>query len=435
MDIKDLEEQLRKSEASGNTKEVIDILEKIQSLMKEELDKTNNSVERRVLNKGHKLYDIKLYENKIKIETDNNKRFYLRGKLIKALKEYKNYAIPSEVNILRDKLDKQLAIQKEESKNIRVSNKDKIKLKDRVGLNIKEISNTIKLFLSKHDVINKFKNTCKSTLIGGGITLGIESIITLLLGATLSPSLIISSLPIMGYIGISSLVRNILTKTSYQKYEYKNSKEYQELIKNVPIEYKEEYEKIKSLLEEKKDASNLSITSINNKLVELYNKIITTTKVEELRDVFKVEKYNLLQENKKIYEEVIDKHLKDKARLSDKEYQTIKKEQAKNDIALFESENAIKEAGKDALKKSKIDIITLLVARLVVSSLIPGYALTSIKDLLIPLGFMLSNNLIGMIKYNKKLVNTKYDNKKVNINNKEKFEELAKVNNLKTVTI
>ena len=435
MDIKELEKQLNKAEEENNYSEVVRLIEEIRSLMKEEMEKTTLDNNRKLLDKGYKLYTIKLYENKIKLETKKNKIFYLRGKLIQSLKDYKKVATKGEQNILRYKLENELKLHKELSKDIRVTNKDKIKISERLGLKIKEISSTISIFLSKHDVINKLKNTLKSTAFGGAFTLAIEAVLTLVSGGVLSPALLVSSLPIMGYIGISSLIRNIITKTPYQKYSYKNSEEYQNLFKNVENDYKEEYEEIRRLISEKENAKNLDIVKINKRIIELYDKVRNDTKVEELKEAFKLEKYNLLKENKSIYEEVIDKHLKDKIRLSKEEYQTIVKDNMKNDIAIFESENAIKEAGKEAVKKSGIDVVTLFIARLVASAAIPGFAVKSVADLLIPLGFMLSNNLIGIIKYKNKIRPTKYDNKKVKLNNKEKFESLAKSEKLATATL
>jgi hypothetical protein len=435
MDIKELEKQLNKAEEENNYSEVVRLIEEIRSLMKEEIDKTTLDNDRKLLDKGYKLYTIKLYENKIKLETEKNKIFYLRGKLIQSLKDYKKVATKGEQNILRYKLENELKLHKELSKDIRVTNKDKIKISERLGLKIKEISSTISIFLSKHDVINKLKNTLKSTAFGGVFTLAIEAVLTLVSGGVLSPALLVSSLPIMGYIGISSLIRNIITKTPYQKYSYKNSEEYQNLFKNVENDYKEEYEEIRRLISEKENAKNLDIVKINKRIIELYDKVRNDTKVEELKEAFKLEKYNLLKENKSIYEEVIDKHLKDKVRLSKEEYQAIVKDNMKNDIAIFESENAIKEAGKEAVKKSGIDVVTLFIARLVASAAIPGFAVKSVADLLIPLGFMLSNNLIGIIKYKNKIRPTKYNNKKVKLNNKEKFESLAKSEKLATATL
>ncbi len=429
MDINVLQKQLQLIDKNDNINEIIENIENVRKSIIKEIAKTDNENERILLDKCFKLYTIKLYENKIKVASNVEREFYYRGKLIKILKEYEKTALNNEKNIVRNKIDGEILKHKELSKEIRMSKKDSIKINESLGLMISEISDTIELFLSKHDLINKFKETCKSTLFGGAFTIGIEALVTLIMGSGISSALLINSLPIIGFIGISNLVRNLFNKSSYQKYIYKNSKEYQDLIKKIPDDFKEEYEVIRNLIKEKENADIYNKTSINKQLTELYDKIINSTKVDELKKALKIEKQNVLLENKKLYEDMIEKHIKDQAILSKKQYQEIVREKLKNDIIIFENENSIKEASTEAVKKSGLDVVCLVVSRIIAGALIPGYAFTSIKDLLIPLGFLLSNNLIGIINYKDKLVNSKYNNKKVIINNKEKFEELAKVNN------
>ncbi len=428
-DNKELLAKLELNEAKGNYEEVINDLENIRVSLRNEMNKCSDDKLRLILDKTYKLYTIRLYDNKIKTAKTKENEFYFRGKLIKLLKDYKNTATKDEINFIRAKLDKELVNHKELSKSIRLSKKDSIKLSDKIGLKIQEISNTIQVFLSKHDVINKIKNSFKSTIFGGSFTIGMEAVVSLLIGGGLSSTFLIGALPILGYIGISSLVKNIFTKSSYQKFTFKNSDEYIDSVKNIPVDFKEEFISLNKLLEEKNNADNYEKTKINQKLINLYDEVINKTKVDELKKTFKLEKHNLLLENKKVYENMIDKHIKNQSILSKKLYQEIVKNNLKNDISIFESENSIKEATSIFAKKSGLDIVTLVISRIIASAVIPGYALTSIKDLLIPLGFMISNNLIEIINYKDKLINSKYNNKKVKINDLEKFEKIAKVNN------
>ena len=324
-----------------------------------------------------------------------NIELYLRGHLLKELKEYIKIALPSEVNVIRLKLDKETQIHKEKCKDIRISKEEKIPIAKKLGLKIKEISDSIHLFLSKHDVINKAKRVLSSTIIGGGMIIGIEALLSVLLGS-----------------GVT-----------YEEYQYKNSKEYLELIKKFPEEYKESYEEIIKLVKEKQTSNNK--LSINNRLIEIYDNIKNTTKVEEMAKLFKSEKHNLLLENKELYEDRIDKYLNDKLVLTKQEFQQLMKAKLRNDAAIFESENALKEAVKVAGKNTIFDAGVLVVARTIANFIIPGYKFTSIADLLVPLGYMAANNLIGIIKYNGKIKSTKYAGKKVTVSNKEKLMELA----------
>ena len=423
MNIQDLNIKLKELESNNKYEDCIIVLDKINNLIKEELTKEEDKDKRRILEKGLKINQIKILENKLNLNPSKNMELYYRGHLIKELKEYKKMALSSEINGVRLRIDEETKKHKEVCKNIRVNKEEKIPISKKLGLKIKEISDTIHLFLSKHDIINKAKKVLKSTIMGGGVALGLEAVMTYIMTGALSPATLIASLPVIGYIGISSIVRNMITKTNYQKFEYKASDEYKELIAKFPIEHKEEYDEIKKLLEEKQSSNNPIL--INNKLIEIYDKRKNNTNLEEYAKAFKLEKHNLLLENKELYENQIDAYLNDKVRLSKKEYQTLMKAKLKNDIAIFESDNALKEAVKVAEKNTVMDTAVLVAARTIANFIIPGYKFTSISDLLVPLAYMAINNVLGIITYNGKIKETKYNNKKVKVNNKEKLMELA----------
>jgi len=426
MNINELDTKLKEAINNNNYDEIIKTLEEMNRLIKKSMEKETDKEKLRLLEKSYKINSIRMLDAELKKEHTKNEELTIRGRLIKELKEYKKIAHPQEILSLRDRIDKEVEKHREVCKKIKVSKKAKIKIKESLGLKIQEISDTIKIFLSKHDIINKFKKVGSSTLIGGAFSVGMEAILTVLLGGAITPGIIVSSLPIMAYLGISSIVRNIITKTDYQKYQYKLSDEYKELIKKIPETYKEELSTIENLLKNKENASKDEKLNINKELIKVIDKIKNTTKVEEVSKYFKIEKHNLLLENKSIYESIIDNYLNDNIKLSKSDYQKYTKGNLKNEIALFESENAIKEATKHAAKGLTIDLSTLAIARALANFVIPGYKITSVVDVLTPLLFVVSNNLLDIIKYNGKIKTTKYNGMKVKVNNKEKLAELAK---------
>ena len=423
MEILELEKRLKELEAEKNYEDANIVLEKINKIIETSLYQEIDDNKRKTLERTKKINEIKLLQNKLSLNPPKNMELYYRGHLLKELKEYLKIALPSEVNAIRMKLDKEIEIHRENCKSIRINKEEKIPITKKLGLKIKEISDSIHLFLSKHDVINKAKRVLSSTIIGGAMATGINALITVLLGGGLSAATLISTLPVMAYMGISAIVRNIITKTPYEVYQYKNSEEYLKLIKEFAGEYKEDFQKIVNLVKEK-ETSNDKI-AINNQLIEIYDNIKNNSKVEEMSKLFKVEKHNLLLENKELYEDKIDKYLDDRIKLTKQEYQALMKAKLKNDVAIFESENAIKEAVKVAGKNTAIDAGVIVIARTICNFIIPGYKFTSLSDLLVPLGYMAMNNLIGIIKYNGKIKETKYADKKVVVNNKEKLMELA----------
>ena len=423
MEILELEKRLKELEAEKNYEDANIVLEKINKIIETSLYQEIDDNKRKTLERTKKINEIKLLQNKLSLNPPKNMELYYRGHLLKELKEYLKIALPSEVNAIRMKLDKETEIHRDNCKSIRINKEEKIPITKKLGLKIKEISDSIHLFLSKHDVINKAKRVLSSTIIGGAMATGINALITVLLGGGLSAATLISTLPVMAYMGISAIVRNIITKTPYEVYQYKNSEEYLKLIKEFAGEYKEDFQKIVNLVKEK-ETSNDKI-AINNQLIEIYDNIKNNSKVEEMSKLFKVEKHNLLLENKELYEDKIDKYLDDRIKLTKQEYQALMKAKLKNDVAIFESENAIKEAVKVAGKNTAIDAGVIVIARTICNFIIPGYKFTSLSDLLVPLGYMAMNNLIGIIKYNGKIKETKYAGKKVVVNNKEKLMELA----------
>ena len=426
MIIEELEKQLQDSIDNNNHEETIRLLEEKNRLLKERREVEKDPENIRKMDKSCKINSIRILETKLKTNIDKNEELVIRGRLIKELKEYKKLALPQEINSIRYRIDEELKKHKEVCKNIRVNKEKKIPITKKLGMKIKELSDCIHLFLSKHDVINKAKKVLSSTVIGGAFSIGINVVIRLLLGGGFTPASIIASLPVVAYIGISSIVRNIITKTDYQKYSYKQSDEYKELIKNIPTEYKDQLNEISRLVGEKNNATQSEKAEINKRLVELYDEIKDTTKVEEVEKYFKLEKHNLLLENKQIYESTIDSYLNESIKMPKKDYRKLVKDNLKNDIAIFESENALKEATKNAAKNLGIDLSTLLIARTIANFAIPGYKISSIKDLLVPVAYMVTNNLLGIIKYNGKIRSTKYNNKTVKINNVEKLKALAK---------
>ena len=125
----------------------------------------------------------------------------------------------------------------------------------------------------------------------------------------------------------------------------------------------------------------------------------------------------------------IEKYINNQKVISVEEYQKLNKYNLKNSVKLFESENAIKEGTKESLKKLGLNSSVLIVARVIASAFIPGYQINDVYSILYSLGILTVNDLIGIINYNGKLVNSKYKDKKINMNDVKKFKDLS--NNLR----
>ena len=430
MTIEELRIKIRELTLAGNYEDAIKFLNEEIELLKNEIEKDNSEYYKKEL----KAAIINKLGCEIKLETDRNKQFYLRGHLIKELKEFLKDTSGIEQNYIRFLLETELAKHKEMSKNIRVSKENKIPLKEKVGNLINEIKCAIEVFLSKHDVIKKIKNTTIQTLQGSALSIGISTILSLITGNPLTLETIASELPVCAYIGLSSLIKNIIVKTPYQKYSYKQSDEYKELISNTQEEFKEEFDAIRNLLESRKSARTpLEYVEINNKLAEYFDKIRDKTKVEELKEAYKLEKHNLLLENKEVLEEEIEKCANGKKIIPEEEYRKLNKYKLANELKIFESENAIKEGTKNALKQIGINVPALLAARVIASAIIPGYQITDVQSILEPLSILVANDLLGIVKYNGKIKNTKYKGKKIKFNDNKDLEVEQELNSSRLV--
>lgn len=412
-----MNEKINLLEQSGEFKEALKEIEKELSRLREEYNNAP-SIELEIKIKAA---DINRIACNLKIDENKDNQLFLRGKLIQKLKEYLKYTKGEETNYIKYLIEQELIKHKNLCKEIRTNKEDKITIDKSLGLKIQEISDAIRIFLSKHDVLNKIKNVGNSVVTGGAISIAIQSILSIISGQALTIPMLISELPVCAYIGISSIIRNMVTKTSYQEYAYKHSDKYIELINKSKEEFKPYFESVASLIQEKQDKKNISeIVEINNQIIAKYDQARNNSKVEELSDALKLEKHNLLLENKKIMEDEIEKYVNNKKTISVTEYQTLNKYYLQNNINLFESENAIKEGAKEGIKNLGMNAAILLAARVIASAIVPGYKINDINSLLYALGIVSINDLIGIINYNGKLTNTKYNGQKIMFNNQEK---------------
>lgn len=421
-----MNETIYRFEKDGNFKEALIQIEQELSRLREEY---NNSPSEE-LNKKIKSTDINRIACKLKLEEDKNNQLFLRGRLINKLQDYLKLTEKEEKNYIKYLIEQELIKHKEVCKNIRTSKENKIDLKESLGLKIKEIDCAIRIFLSKHDVLNKIKNAGIQTISGSAFSIAIQTIISILSGTGIGIPLLLSELPVCAYIGISNIIKNMVTKTSYEKYAYKQSNEYLELVEKSRKEFEEDFKLIGNLIKNKQTKTSVSdIVLINNKIIEIYDKVKDNSKIEELSKQVKLEKHNLLLENKYIMDKEIEKYINNQKVISIEEYQKLNKYNIKNNVKLFESENAIKEGAKESLKKLGLNSSVLIVARVIASAFIPGYQINDVYSILYSLGILTVNDLIGIINYNGKLVNSKYKDKKINMNDVKKFKDLS--NNLR----
>ena len=358
----------------------------------------------------------------------------LRGKLIKLLKETIATTKDNSVKTaLRLELKNELEKHKEHIK--KMDGTKTYSLPKRVGLKVKEIATTIKLFMNKKDLINKAKavvtNTAISSVVVGGITVGLN----FLTGGTISLAALASLVPTISYIGLSNALRQTITDTPYTslvKLDEHKEEVYEDAQKfgNDYILNNKEF--LELLLAKSKEKDNKQLIDINEKLITKYKEMIKFAPNEKIKQALTIELINVMQELKSGLEKVKKDYIKDKEQMSAMDFAKMEKRYLQLCVDLYQEENFIPAATKKAFKNIKVSTATMYTARLVLSAFFPSLAFDSLTDVVTPFMITVLNNMTNMdnFKDKVKLVNTKYTDLLIKINKPELFKELSNNRNL-----
>ena len=353
----------------------------------------------------------------------------LRGKLIRNLQETIKQTNNNSLKMaLKLELKNELEKHKEHIKKMK--NNKTYSLPKRVGLKVKEIASTIKLFMEKNDVINKAKavisNTTASSIVVGGITLGLSA----LTGAPISLSLLASLLPTVSYIGLSNILRQAITDTPYTSL-LKIDDNKDEIFAKAK-EFGEKYilnnkEFLELLLQKSKEKDNNNLININEKLITKYREIITNAPNDKIKQSLSLELINVMHDLKDCLEKKKDNYIKDKDKMTAGEFARVEKRYLQLCADIYKEENFIPDALKNALKNIKVSAATMYTARIFLSAFFPSLAFDSIGDFFTPFIITVINNMTNMSEFKNKvkMVNSKYTDLLIKMNNPELFKELA----------
>ena len=390
---------------------------------KEELSKQLNLI------KEHA--KVSILELKVESTADKKELIRLQGLLIKAYKKLEGLEVDNNsIYAVRHKRVELLEKQRDTMKDYRRT-ADNIGIGEKTSLRIREIANTVKAFLEKKDVILKLKNILKDVTVSGitsaALISGMGVAIQLATGLpTIAPSLA-SVLPIVAYTALTSTMRNISTQTGFQQYEYFQSEEYKEYLKQFQEENKEKLNELNSLLKEKEGCvTNEEKIQINEALIKKLDEICSVIKVQGLRDAYQLQALGFYRENKEYCKEIVNEYLNEESNDVEryKKYNSMLK---KINLQIFARENSIKEALKSAGKGVVKNTAIIALAKAIVTAVVPSssIAIHGINSFIIPVAMAITNGLVEIPTYNGKL---KYketsDNVKIDTKETEKLEEL-----------
>ena len=417
------------------------IKEEINQLLQDEnetsyqriIDLVNQSTEQDKYKKIKNQAEIKLLEIEISKldETDKKNIIHLTGKLIKLYKKQMSLeAIEQAKLAARYKVLELQKRQKELTKDYKNSNKE-LPISEKVALTVQDIANTIKVFVNEKDLLTKVKNVGIETLRGTIETTAFMAIISLISplfgGVGFSMSMLAKALPVASYVGLTSVIRNTLSKTQFQQFQYYQSDEYKEYMKQFKEENKTVLAEFNSLLKEKSscETTDEKIT-INESLISKLDEIASKVKDDGLRRTYKLQAYGFLRENKERCQTEIDKYLDELS--NDKEkYKKYQAKMAKINIESFKRGNSLGEAIKQAGKEAGLSLSVTIIAKAIMTLIEPGgsYSIKGIQSFIVPLFLALTNGVSSAISYSNKL---KYmeteEEKEIKAKDKDKFDKL-----------
>lgn len=417
--IKEEINQLLQDESETSYQRIIELIS--QSTEQDKYKKVKNQAE------------IKLLEIEIgKLdETDKKNIIHLTGKLIKLYKKQTSLEATEQAKLAaRYKVLELQKRQKELTREYKNSNKD-LPISEKVALTVQDIANTIKVFVNEKDLLTKVKNIGVETLRGTVETTAFMAIIALISplfgGVGFSMSMLAKALPVASYVGLTSIIRNTLSKTQFQQFQHYQSEEYKEYMKQFKEENKTVLAEFNSLLKEKSscETTDEKIT-INESLISKLDEIASKVKDDGLRRTYKLQAYGFLRENKKLCQEEIDKYLDELS--NDKEkYKKYQEKMAKINIESFKRGNSLGEAIKQAGKEAGLSLSVTIIAKAIMTLIEPGgsYSIKGIQSFVIPLFLALTNGVSSAISYSNKL---KYmeteEEKEIKVKDKNKFDKL-----------
>ena len=419
--IKEEIKELVKEENEESFKRIIELID--QSEEKEKYKSLRNKIEIKLLESNRSNLD----------ENDKKNLIHLTGKLIKLYRKQMSLEVTDE-NKLKARY-RMLELQREQKEATKVykNSATDINVSEKVALTVKDIANTISVFVNEKDLLTKVKNFVKETTIGSIETTAFMAIIALISpifgGVGFTLSLLAKALPVASYVGLTSIIRNCLTKTQFQEFQYYQSEEFKEYSDKFKEENKDILEEFNSLLLEKDSCKNISEKiSLNNKLIIKLDEISALVKDEGLRRTYQIQAYGFLRENKELCQSVIDDYLDEKN--DDKEkYHEYQKMMSKINIDLFKRGNSFKEAIKHAGKEAGLSLSVTIIAKAIMTLVSPGgaYSIKGLRSFVIPLLLALTNGATSVMSYSGKLkyLETEEEQEvKPKDEDKDKFEQL-----------
>ncbi len=387
----------------------------------EEMSKLLKKIDRSALDEENKQiveilkYNIAVGKKTLAIEAipQNNYEELInqRGKLIDLYKKREKALIKKEHKLdNRYKMLEEMRKHREVLSNYKKDKTVKKSVAKKFALTVKQIANSIKIFMHEKDVVTKVKEFFQSTSIGLiGITatsLAIAGIGHALFGIPITLQSIIASAPALAYVGLSGIVRALTTKTEFQQFQYYQTEEYKELVKQFEDENEELLQDIAKSLKERNaisDNKKYEQLQANDGIIEKYKELIKNAKLDGLKEGFRFQIYETLLDSKEICNDLKEDY--EEERNDDKErYDEINKKLAKINRQIFVIGNSLEQALKTTKNSFIASTKVILVTKAILSAIAPEVFFTNgIKSFTEPIIINAINHAIQFPLYPNKI--------------------------------
>ena len=428
-----------------------EFLNKIKELQNNHTIESNEEVIKVIEEEGSKTKikeeDLKLLEINANVEilnikinalkeTEYKEKINLRGKLISLYREAIQYCKEDSIkNQYKNAELEELKKQKEIIKSSLNSKDKKISIPKKLALKIKDISNTIQIFMTKKDVIKKFNKIIKETVNGTTTSVAITAATCAIIYKAVAIPILISSipelLPLIGYLGLSSIIRNVFSKTSFENYLYEHSDKYKEDIEKFTEKNKELIEEIAKMSQEKLSCKTIEEKIEKNKeIIAKLDKLVNSTNIKAIKTPYELQALSNLRENKELCEQIKDEYLDGKN--NDKLlYIKNNARLAKINIGINLRENSFKDSLGFSGKNISKNMAVILIARLLMSKIAPNsFPIESWKSFIVPFAFAIASGLQNIPRYTDKLKykDTEYEGK-IKLENENRIKAILNMDN------
>lgn len=325
---------------------------------------------------------------------------YYRGKLIGIYQEaLERGEDDSYFQLINEEFDKQ----KETIQKIKDSG-SKLPIKPTLGFFIQDIADTIQVFEKEKDIEKKAKNTSKEILEGANSTFalvgGVGIALQTFVGIPLTLSSIVGMSPVLSYVCLPNILRNLTGKAKYQKDLFHQSDDYKTLVNSFTDAHKEELQEIDQLAKTKIGKSLEEKILVNEKLIDKLDAMVLSTDLAGIKQVFQLQALRCYRENKDYCEELKEEFLKEGN--NQKEYVNNNQKLSTINLEIFQRDSSLEKAIQNANKNVINNLKVMLLAKALLSCVAPETF--KIDDsMLEPLAFAIMKGIIDKDTYQNKL--------------------------------